>query len=185
MSASCTICLDAPMVDPCVLPSCGHSFCAQCIQSIDVTTAKTALCPICRTPFTKGTTVPNWSLRQQQPHPLPAQPPQSPPLQQPPPSQPPPSQPPPSQPPLQPESADHSSVLQHRPPVSNEETAVPAVSSSSPAPLTPPDHPTPTAARGFDASSSSQMEAALNACRRIVGSASFQAQAGLFLKQHC
>ena len=29
------------------------------------------------------------------------------------------------------------------------------------------------------------MEAALNACRRIVGSASFQAQAGLFLKQHC
>ena len=41
-----------------LLPSCGHSFCRQCILRLP------GVCPLCRVPFKPGSAVPNWSLRE-------------------------------------------------------------------------------------------------------------------------
>ena len=54
----CTICLETPMRQAQLLPSCGHSFCAPCIEKLP------GLCPLCRVKFIAGAAVPNWSLRE-------------------------------------------------------------------------------------------------------------------------
>jgi hypothetical protein len=62
----CAICLGA-LVSPEVLPTCGHSFCAACIEGLPVTLTSErieAQCPLCRMPFAVGSSVPNWSLRE-------------------------------------------------------------------------------------------------------------------------
>ena len=59
LMTSCPICLES-MTDAVLLPGCGHSFCANCVDSLPRSTTR---CPLCRVAFTRGTQVPNWSLR--------------------------------------------------------------------------------------------------------------------------
>lgn len=50
----------------------GHSFCAACIEALPADIRDGAFesaCPLCRTPFTLGSSVPNWSLREMLPAP--------------------------------------------------------------------------------------------------------------------
>lgn len=44
-----------------LLPACGHTLCQSCVASLP---RRGTTCPLCRTAFSKGTEVPNWSLRQ-------------------------------------------------------------------------------------------------------------------------
>ena len=65
-AAECAVCLSA-FRSPTLVPSCGHTFCAACIEALPATTsrvsgARTAACPLCRTPFDKRTTLPNYAL---------------------------------------------------------------------------------------------------------------------------
>lgn len=65
----CTVCCEAFSADngpraPLVLGSCGHTFCAQCLQSLAAQSAsRTILCPACRTPCNIDTDARrNWRL---------------------------------------------------------------------------------------------------------------------------
>lgn len=63
---TCPICL-GPFRDACMLPTCGHSFCATCIDQLPLERTlhgREAKCPICRRNYTAGTKVPNWTLRE-------------------------------------------------------------------------------------------------------------------------
>ena len=72
-SLGCPICLGL-MRNAEVLPTCGHSFCAACIEALpaDFSASGTfeAACPLCRVPFALGSSVPNWSLREILPDPV-------------------------------------------------------------------------------------------------------------------
>ena len=64
----CPICLGV-MRHPEILPNCGHSFCAACIEALPAEISEekgsfVAACPLCRVPFMLGSSVPNWSLRE-------------------------------------------------------------------------------------------------------------------------
>ena len=63
---TCPVCLE-PFRDACMLPACGHSFCASCIDQLPLQRTlhgREAKCPICRANYTAGTRVPNWTLRE-------------------------------------------------------------------------------------------------------------------------
>ena len=65
-SITCPICLEH-YTEASLLPTCGHSFCGACIDALPtarVRGAREAKCPLCRSPFTPGSQVPNWSLRE-------------------------------------------------------------------------------------------------------------------------
>ena len=67
-NTSCPICLET-FVEASLLPACGHSFCLECIRALParrrhLAAPLEALCPLCREPFTPGTAVANWSLRE-------------------------------------------------------------------------------------------------------------------------
>jgi hypothetical protein len=63
---ACPICLER-YTNASLLPACGHSFCGACIDALPtarVSGVREAKCPLCRSPFTPGSQVPNWSLRE-------------------------------------------------------------------------------------------------------------------------
>jgi len=68
MSAeNCAICLE-PFRDAVLLPACGHSFCKSCVEALPTSrlrlgSAREAQCPLCRAPYTPGSAVPNFGLR--------------------------------------------------------------------------------------------------------------------------
>jgi len=63
-STDCAICL-ATFKDPVVLPSCGHSFCCDCITEMRQRTSQQPLkCPTCREVFGPQDPKPNYVLRE-------------------------------------------------------------------------------------------------------------------------
>ena len=194
-----------------LLPSCGHSFCAPCIASLPVHAGQ-SLCPLCRVPFTPGSAVPNWSLREDAEPQPPSKPKRSaeeaakstsktpsPSKSQAPTDMPEEEAPAqrslPAAPPVQtaeqlladlqlaqriaagidvsaPQPATSSSPTSSAPPPPAEEGNETDGDEPAAPPAPPPPVPVPT-------------EKALLACRRIIGSPSFTAQVGLFVRQHC
>lgn len=58
---SCPVCLDT-FTDPQILPSCGHTFCKECIDRLHVSYGR-ARCPTCRQQFCPADVRPNFALR--------------------------------------------------------------------------------------------------------------------------
>mmetsp|Transcript_36909 Transcript_36909/g.68107 ORF Transcript_36909/g.68107 Transcript_36909/m.68107 type:complete len:466 (+) Transcript_36909:60-1457(+) len=58
---SCPVCLDT-FSDPHILPSCGHTFCKECIDRLNVSYG-CARCPTCRQQFRPAEVRPNFALR--------------------------------------------------------------------------------------------------------------------------